>query len=176
MALPEPSKPTNPARIVFAAIAMFLVVIGSFAAYFLWPRGQRLGAIDLLNAPSMDVELQPGDTLSFRLDVSVGTEHGYPNSSRGRSNAVDDELAKSIVTVTLARDGNPKGTTQCGAFDGKATTGSSSSSEVTTSGLPLRCSLVATEPGKHVLTADVAWVPKVMRKATLEVRRERPGE
>jgi hypothetical protein len=178
MTSPEPNKaPQNPALLVLAVIAIFLAVIGSCAAYFLWPRGQRVGAMDLLAAePSLDVELKKGDTLSFRLDATVGTESGYPDSSRSRTNAVHDQLEASFITVTLMHDGNPEASTQCGAYDGKATTSSSSETDVATSGLPLKCSLLASKAGKHTLTASVAWVPADMRKATLEVRRQRPDD
>jgi hypothetical protein len=179
MANPEPSAaPRNPALIVFAAIGIFLTVIASFAAYFLWPRGQKVGVVDLLAAePSLSVDLKAGDRLSFRIAaVIVGTDGGYPDSSSGRSNAVHDQLESSVVTVSLAPDGGPEASAQCGAYDGKATTGSSSETEVHSSGLPLRCSLVAAKAGKHTLAVSVAWVPDDMRKATLEVRRERAGD
>ena len=178
MANPEPAKaPKNPALLVLVPMAIVLAVIGSCAAYFLWPRGQRVGAVDLLaTEPGLKVDLKKGDTLSFRLDATVGTETGYPDSSRSRTNAVHDQLETSIITVTLTKDGSPQASTQCGAFDGKATTSSSSETDVETSGLPLRCGLVASQPGKHALAVSVAWVPKDMRKATLEVRRQRPDD
>jgi len=174
----EPPKPASPAILVPIAIATFLAVIGSCAAYFLWPRGEKVGSLDLrAAAPSLSVELRKGDTLSFRIDtVTVGTASGYPDSSRSRTNAVHDQLEDSIITATLALDGNTEASTQCGAFDGKATTSSSSETDVETSGLPLRCALVATKPGKHTLSASVVWVPQDVRKATLEVRRQRAGD
>lgn len=178
MALAEPSAaPRSPALLVFVTMAVFLAVIASFAACMLWPRGQRVGALNLRAAsPDLRVDLQRGDTLSFRLDVTVGTASGYPDSSRGRSNAVHDQLKRSIITVTLAQDGDPGTSAQCGAYDDKATTGSSGETEVESSGLPLRCSLVANKPGKHTLSASVVWVPEDVRKATLEVRRQRAGD
>jgi hypothetical protein len=158
-------------------MAIVLAVIGSCAAYFLWPRGQRVGAVDLLAAePSLNVDLKQGDTLSFRLDATVGTESGYPDSSRSRTNAVHDQLETSTIAVTLTQDGNLEASTRCGAYDGKATTSSSSETDVATSGLPLKCALVASKSGKHALTVTVAWVPADMRKATLEVRRQRPDD
>lgn len=178
MAIPEPSKaPANPALLVLIPIALFLIVIGSCAAYFLWPRGEKIGAVDLLaTTPALSVELRTGDRLSFRLDATVGTANGYPDSSRSRTNAVHDQLEQSIITITLAQDGSADASTQCGAYDGKATTSSSSETDVATSGLPLKCSLVAAKPGKHTLTASVTWTPEDMRRATLEVRRQRADE
>ncbi|WP_143069511.1 hypothetical protein [Rhodococcus maanshanensis] len=177
VAAASPVKRRNPALIVVAAIGMFLVTIAGLAAYFLWPRGDRLGEMDLRAAsPTLAVDLAAGDELNFRLDVTVGTAGGYPNSSSGRSNAVHDELEASKLTVTLSRVDGPGDSTTCGAYDGKATTGSSSSSEVESSGLPLRCTLVAETPGRHTLTARVEWVPEDVREATLEVRRVRSGD
>ena len=162
---------------VLVPMAICLAVIASLAAYFLWPRGERIGRLDLrMVEPRLDVDLAAGDTLSFRLDATVGTTSGYPNSSRSRTNTVHDELASSKVTVDLALNGVAAGSTTCGAFDGKATTSSSGSDDVATSGLPLRCTLLARKAGKHQLSARVAWVPLDLRAATLEVRRQRPTE
>jgi len=178
MTTPEPAKaPRSPMLLVPIAFGLFVAVIGSGAAYFLWPRGQRVGVVDLrAAAPSLDLDLKAGDRLRFRLDVTVGTENGYPNSSRSRSNAVHDQLGSSVITATLAQDGNPQASTQCGAYDGKVTTGSNNSTDVESSGLPLKCSLVATKAGKHTLAVSVAWVPADIRKAKLEVRRQRASD
>lgn len=158
-------------------MAVFLAVVASCAAYFLWPRGERVGAVDLrAAAPSLEVTLKTGDTLSFRLDATVSTERGYPNSSRSRTNAVHDQLEASVITASLALDGKPEASTQCGAYDGKATTSSSSETDVATSGLPLSCSLVARSAGRHSLSVGVTWVPQDIRKATLEVRRQRADD
>src|SRR5688572_21746088 len=130
-------------------MAIVLAGIASLAAYFLWPRGERVGVLDLrAAAPSLDLELAAGDSLSFRLDVTVATASGYPDSSRSRSAAVHEELEASKISAELALDGAAAGSTTCGAYDDKATTVSSSSQEVESSGLPLRCSLVARAPGK----------------------------
>ncbi|MFC7447667.1 hypothetical protein [Rhodococcus daqingensis] len=173
----SPVKRRNPALIVVSVIGISLATIAGFAAYFLWPRGDRLGEMDLRAAsPTLAVDLAAGDELTFRLDVTVGTADGYPNSSRSRSNAVHDELEASTLTVTLSPGDGPGDSTTCGAFDGKATTGSSSSSEVESSGLPLRCTLVAEKRGRHTLAARVEWVPEEVREAVLEVRRVRAGD
>lgn len=152
--------------------------IASLAAYFLWPRGERVGVLDLRDEGSrLGVELAAGDTLSFRLDVTVGTTKGYdPDSSRSRSNAVHEELEASEITVDLALEGNAGISTKCGAYDGKATTVSSTDDEVDSSGLPLRCSLVASAPGKYTLTSRVVWAPKDIREAKLEVWHQRRSD
>ena len=165
--------PKGSALMVLVPIGICLAIITSLAAYFLWPRGERIGRLDLrAPAPQLDVDLAAGDTLNFRLDATV-RDTGYPNSSRSRTTAVHDELAASKITVDLTLNGAPVGSATCGAFDGKATTTSSGSEDVTTSGLPLRCTLRARNPGKYQLRAGVAWVPRDVRAATLEVRRQR---
>jgi hypothetical protein len=176
---PAPASTSrNLAFVIPGAIGIFVAVIASLAAYFLWPRGHRIGTLNLLApAPSLGVDLAAGETLSFRFEVvTVGTRSGYPSSSRGRTNAVHDQLAASAMTVTLVREGAPGIAATCGAFDGKATMSSPGSDSVESSGLPLRCSLVAKESGRHTLTARVAWVPKDVREAMLEVRRQRAGD
>jgi hypothetical protein len=166
--------PNGSAFMVLVPMGICLAIIASLAAYFLWPRGERIGRLDLrAAAPQLDVDLAAGDTLSFRLDATVGTTSGYPNSSRSRTNAVHDELAASKITIDLTLNGAAVGSATCGAFDGKATTSSSGSDDVATSGLPLRCTLRARNAGKHQLRARVAWVPRDVRAAMLEVRRQR---
>jgi hypothetical protein len=162
---------------VLVPMGICLAVIASLAAYALWPRGERVGQLDLrAGAPHLDVDLAAGDTLSFRLDATVGTTGGYPNSSRSRTNQVHEELERSKLTVDLALTGMPIGSTTCGGYDGKATTTSSSSDDVATSGLPLRCTLEAKATGKYALSTRVAWVPRDVRVAKLEVRRQRVAE
>ena len=158
---------------VLLPIGICLAIITSLAAYFLWPRGERIGQLDLrAAAPQLEVDLAAGDTLNFRLDATVRSSD-YPNSSRSRTNAVHDELAASKITVELTLRGAAVGSATCGAFDGKATTTSSGSDDVATSGLPLRCRLRASRAAKYQLRARVAWVPRDVRAAMLEVRRER---
>jgi hypothetical protein len=158
---------------VLVPIGICLAIITSLAAYFLWPRGERIGQLDLrAAAPQLDVDLAAGDTLNFRLDATV-RNRDYPNSSRSRTNAAHDQLAASKLTVELTLNGAAVGSATCGAFDGKATTTSSGSDDVATSGLPLRCTLRARSAARYQLRARVAWVPRDVRAATLEVRRER---
>lgn len=162
---------------VLVPIGICLAVIASLAAYALWPRGERVGQLDLHAAtPRLEIALAAGDTLNFRLDATVGTASGYPNSSSSRTNQVHEELERSKLTVQLTLNGAVVGSTTCGGYDGKATTTSSSSDDVATSGLPLRCRLVATAKGRHTLDARFAWVPRDVRAATLEVRRQRAAD
>lgn len=167
-------SPKNPAILVVAAIGIFLAAIGSLAAYFLWPRGERVGILNLREGtPVVSVDLGAGDTLNFRLDVVVGTTSGYPDSSRSRSNAVHEQLESSEIAVALMQSGSSVVSARCGAYDGKATTVSSSSDEVDSTGLPLACKLKAEKAGKYTLEARTKWVPKDVRAAKLEVRRQR---
>ena len=81
-----------------------------------------------------------------------------------------------MITITaVAADGVSKVSTECGAFAGKATSGSSDADSVTSSGLPIDCALEVPKAGVYTLTAKVAWVPKVVREAILEVRRQKAG-
>jgi len=170
-----PPAPKSPSSLVGVTIAGFVVIIGSCAAYHLWPRGERLGVIDLRDSPTLSVDVAAGDKLTFRLDtITVGTKSGYPDSSRSRTNQVRDELQASVITVTsVGSDGASKASTECGAFAGKSTTGSSDTDTVTSSGHPLDCSLDVPTAGAYTLTAKVAWVPKDVREAFLDVRRQK---
>ena len=95
----------NPALLVFGAIAICFAIIGSCAAYFLWPRGDRLGAIDLRGGtPTLSVDVGSGDKLNFRIDtITVGTiGGGYPgDDSDSRSNKVREDLQASKITITF---------------------------------------------------------------------------
>ena len=114
---PAPAQ-KSPAVLVFGAFGLFLAIIGSCGVYFLWPRGERLGAIDLRADPAtLSVDLGAGDKLNFRIDtVTVGTTTGYSNSSRSRTNKVQEELKASVITITsVGNDGAAKASTECGA-------------------------------------------------------------
>lgn len=167
--------PKSPGSLVFGAIAIFVAIIGSCAAYYLWPRGERLGVIDLrADSPTLSIDVAAGDKLNFRIDtITVGTKSGYPDSSRPRSNKVHEELQASVLTITSVGSDGSKASTECGAFAGKSTTGSSDPDNVKSSGLPLDCSLEVPKAGVYTLTAKVVWVPKDVREAFLEVRREK---
>ena len=164
---------------VLGVIAFFFALIGSCAAYFLWPRGERVGAIDLRgDSLTLSTEVGAGDKLNFRIDtITVGTTSAYGDSSRSRSNKVQAELKASMMTVTaVTADGASKLSTECGLFADKATTGSTESDSVKSNGLPLDCVLVAEKGGLYTITAKVTWVPKDVREAILEVRREKAGK
>lgn len=173
--------PKSPAPLVFGAIVIGFAIFGTCAAYFLWPRGDRLGAIDLrAGTPTLSVDVGAGDKLNFRIDtITVGTIGGdYPaSSSKSRANKVREELEASKITITfVGNDGVSKASTECGAYAGKLTTGSSDADSVESSGLPLDCSLAVEKAGVYTLSAKVAWVPKDVRVAILEVRREKAGK
>src|SRR5262245_61863474 len=59
---PDPhSAPKKSALLVLVPMGIVLVGIAGLAAYFLWPRGERVGAIDLRgDEPSMSVDLAAG--------------------------------------------------------------------------------------------------------------------
>lgn len=177
---PAAPDPKGPAHLVLGVIVTFVAIIGSCAAYYLWPRGDRLGVIDLRSdAPTISIDVGAGDKLNFRIDtITVGTKSGYPdNSSRSRTNKVREELQASVVTITaVGNDGTSKASTECGAYAGKSTTGSSDDDSVRSSGHPLDCSIEVPKTGVYTLTAKVAWVPKDVREAFLEVRREKAAK
>lgn len=175
---PEPKKSIGP-LMIFGAFAIFFAVFGSCAAYFLWPRGDRVGAIDLrAEPPTLSVDVGAGDKLNFRIDtITVGTTSAYGDSSRSRSNKVHAELKASRMTITaVTADGVSKLSTECGSFADKATTGSTETDSVKSTGLPLDCALVVEKAGLYTVTAKVAWVPKDVREAILEVRRQKAGD
>lgn len=180
MAEAETPAPKNaPATLVIGTFALAFVIIGSCATYYLWPRGDRLGAIDLrADGSTLSLDAGAGDRLSFRIDtITVGTANGYPdNSSRSRANRVEEELQASKVVVTLVRSDGSKTSTECSAFAGKSTTGSTDADSVQKSGMPLDCALAVEKAGSHTLSAKVTWVPKDVRQAILEVRRQKAGD
>ena len=178
-AVESPPTPQNPRALIFVAFALATMIIGSCAAYYLWPRGDRLGAIDLRAAtPSLSIDVGDGDKLTFRIEtVSVGTVSGYPSSSRSRTNSVEEELRASKISITcVGSDGVVQATTECGAFAGKSTRGSSDGERIRKSGVPLDCSLAVPKAGVYAVSAKVAWVPKDVREAVVEVRRSKAAK
>jgi hypothetical protein len=178
---PSPAPKNNPSLLIFGAFATVFAILGTCGVYFLWPRGERVGAIDLKGGPpTLSVDVGSGDKLNFRIDtITVGTTgSGYPtDSSKSRMYKVEEELERSLITVTaVGNDGVSKESTECRGYAGKSTTGSSESDSATKSGIPLDCSLHVEKGGVYTLTAKVAWVPKDVRHAILEVRREKGGK
>ncbi len=168
----SPRSPKNPAGVILACFVLFGVVIGTLAAYYLGPKGERVGELDFQKASTLALDLPTTRALNFRLDVTVATR-GAQSSSRATRDAIYEKLRASTITVS---DTGPTGATQsttCAAFEGKSTSAGSSSSEVEIHGIPIVCSLAPLAPGRHSLTGKVVWVKDLdVRVAALEVRSE----
>ena len=170
---PESPQSSKRTWILFVAFfAIFTVGLITFIAIYLRPKGERVGNLDLqAPASALTLDLPAGDSLNFRLDVTVGT-NGYPNSSRARRDAIYERLRASTITVSRTGPAGAAVSTTCGAYDGKSTSSSGSSSEVSVGGIPITCAFAALAPGRHVIDAKVVWAKDAeVRTATLEVRR-----
>jgi len=158
-------------------LIMALVVggIGTCAAYSLWPRGQRVGALDLTAAtPSLTVTLAEGSTLSFRLDTVV-TAPFPARDGRSFRNATYDALGASTLTLTDTPARGESEVTTCPAYDGRFVSADNSGNVVTINGIPVTCSFGRLAAGPHTLTARIVWARGLRAQvATLEVRETRP--
>ena len=84
--------------------------------------------------------------------------------------------ATKISITCVGSDGVVQATTECGAFAGKSTSGSSDGERIRKSGVPLDCSLAVPKAGVYTVSAKVAWVPKDVREAVVEVRRSKAAK
>ena len=152
---------------------MFSVGLATCLAIYIWPKGERVGDVDLqAPASALALDLSAGDALHFRVAVTVGT-NAYPGSSRARRDAIYERLRASAITIFDAGPGGAALSTTCFAYDGKSTSSSGSSSEVSMTGIPITCTLAALAAGRHTIKAKVAWAMNAeIHAATLEVRRE----
>ncbi|MDO9020928.1 MAG: hypothetical protein Q8S73_00430 [Deltaproteobacteria bacterium] len=163
---------SSPGLLIAGAFAVVLGGIGTGAAYFLTPRGERVGAIDLAApAPAaLTVNLAARSTLSFRLDATLPSPSSE-SSSRAKRNAVYDTLGESRLVLTATREGGARRTARCAAYEGRFVSASDTESEVAVSGIPLSCAFADADPGRYAITAEVTWARGVTaRRASLEVR------
>jgi hypothetical protein len=153
--------------------ALFAAGIGTCAAIFLMPKGERVGVIDLTAPTPLTVALHADSTLSFRLDTTVVAPEGE-SSSRATRNVVYDTLGESTITLTRTPQGGPPSVATCKAYDGRFVSANDTETEVSVHGIPLTCTFTHVSGGQHVFTAQVVWARDlVVRAATLEVREAR---
>jgi len=76
-----PRSGSSPGLLIASAFVVVLGSIGTCAAYFLAPRGERVGAIDLTAPAPLTVNLAAPSTLSFRLEATLPAPTSE-NSSR----------------------------------------------------------------------------------------------
>lgn len=88
--------------------------IGTCAAYFLAPRGEPVGAIDLVAPAPLTVNLAARSTLSFRLDATLPMPTNEP-STRAKHNAVYNTLGESRLVLTATREGGAPSVARCAA-------------------------------------------------------------
>ena len=172
--IPLPPGASKIIGIAFGAgMGVFSIGLVAFLAFSLWPRGERVGAIDLrAGGAPVAFDASAGDGLTFRLDVTLGTA-AYAGTEKQRESAARAALRSSSITATVAGPDGAVRSSTCPAYDGKAVTSTRYGSEVSRSGAPLTCALVVATPGRHVVTARAAWATGAeVRAATLEVRRE----
>ncbi len=146
--------------------------IGTCAAYFLAPRGERVGAIDLIAHAPITVNLAARSKLSFRLDATLPSPTNE-HSSRSKRNAVYNTLGESRLVVTVTREGGAPQVTRCAAYEGRFVSASDTNTEVAVTGIPLTCAIDDASPGRYTITAQATWARGVTaRRASLEVRAE----
>lgn len=153
------------------AIVVALGAIGTCAAYVLAPRGEHVGAMDLMTAPTLTFDLARRSALSFRLDATLPAPTGG-DSARARRNEVYDTLGASRIVLTLRRQGAAPRVVRCPAYEGRFVTADDTASEVSVRGIPLSCALAGEDAGQALqVSAEVVWARGVRaRRATIELR------
>jgi hypothetical protein len=154
-AVVAPSIPGVPRRggalRVIAPVVVMIALITTPLAYCLWPRGEKIGSIDLTSKdPSLPVTLTAGTRLVFRLDFAPNTK------------VVARRLRESTIMVEIV-DGAPTEKATCPAYEGSSMTG--------LSGIPLSCELRIARSGPVRLRAKGQWHSELEpESAMLEVR------
>jgi hypothetical protein len=135
-------------------VGVMILLIGAPIAYFVWPRGDRIGEIDLgAQDASLTIPATGKTRLLFRLDVEPG----------GRT--VERGLSASTVLIQL--EGSAVTQTTCPAIGRGAMSGSPSALE----GIVLACELRLPPSGNVRVRARPMWAPGFApRRAVLEVR------
>lgn len=170
----DPQANASARRLILGAIVVVFAIIGTCSMYFLAPRGDRVGAIDLTAPAPLTVQLAAGRVFNFRLDATLPSPRNE-NSTRAKHNAVYDTLGESQIVVTATREGRRPIVARCAAYDGRATSASDTDAEIAVRGIPLTCSFGEETEGRYALTATVTWARGVTaRHAVLEVRVAKP--
>jgi hypothetical protein len=137
---------------LFLWIGGFAIVLFGVIAFFVWPRGKRIGEIDLLaDDASTVVAVKAGARLVFRMDVGPG------------GTTAEYKLRESKITIAV-EDG---ASSTCDAYPGAAMSESPSGWE----GMVLSCEIRLSKSGDAKVRATAQWAQGFRpSKAMLEVR------
>lgn len=138
-------------------------------------RSEKLGTLDLQTKhASFALDAQPGDTLHFRMDLSVTAPSLEGKSNRDSKYPIYDAMKRSQITLTAKDAAGQTRTTSCGAFETGALSSSQSGNRMSKNNMPLDCTIAVASAGRHALTGTVAWDPMLVpSEAKVEVRREK---
>jgi hypothetical protein len=138
-------------------------------------KGDKLGQLDLQTKDAaFALDAQPGDTLHFRMDISVTAPSQAGKSNRDSKYPIYDAMKRSTINLSLKDAAGQVRTTSCGAFETGALSSSQSGNQISKDNMPLDCTIAVTSAGRHTLSGSAAWDPLLVpNEAKLEVRREK---
>lgn len=155
--------------------AAFLVLFGSLFGTAACAKGKPIGELDLFaKDAALTVQASQGDTLHFRVDVSVDMAELESTRGEKRGSAAKDALHRSQLTINVRDKSGATAAVSC-PLDGSGTMQSMSGSKLTETGLNVSCKNPITSAGAYVITASVVWQPGIKPlSGKLEVRLAKP--
>jgi hypothetical protein len=152
----------------------FVVGLSVLIFHMLRPRGEKIGVASLTDPEaSLLVNASAGDTLSFRIDVSVGLARVTLLSDDELERQASKQLQSSLLTVRAAGPSGRERVATCPAYKGRAASTSITSATLARSGMLNDCVIVLDAPGAWTLRGRVAWASDLtVQSAALEARLE----
>lgn len=173
-----PLPPTKSVKRVLGAIALVCVLfaagLGAFVYYMVSPRGERVGALSLRDPNAvLLVDSKPGDVLLSRVDARIGVPPLALPSDDQIEQRASQQLRSSRLTVHATAPSGKERSSSCPVYKGRATSTTTTPSELSRAGMLNDCSLFLDEAGAWQIRAAVAWTSDLqLRDASLELRRE----
>lgn len=180
MAAEHEAKSSKSLRVVVIIMVLlsvaFAVGLSLLIFYMVRPSGEKVGDTSLTDpTATVLVHGKQGDSLSFRVDASIGVPRISLLSDDELERQASARLSRSKLTVRAAPtsgSGSERSTT-CAVYKGRAASTTSTSGAFARSGMLNDCVIVLDQSGPWQVRAAVEWAPDItLNSATLETRLE----
>jgi hypothetical protein len=176
----EPTaKPVTSLRYVAIAITcvsvLFAVGLGVLIYSMVRPQGESVGQTSLSDPDaSLTVAARRGDSLSFRVDASVGLPRLGLVSDDVLERQASTQLGRSLLTVRATAPSGKERSTSCAVYKGRAMSTTVTSGRFSRAGMLNDCVIVLDEPGPWQVRGTAAWTADLsVQNALLETRVQR---
>jgi hypothetical protein len=159
---------------IACASVLFAIGLGVLIFYMVRPQGEKVGETSLTDANAvLAIAAQRGDSLSFRVDASVGIPRLSLVSDDVLERQASTQLSRSLLTVRATAPSGSERSATCAVYKGRAMSTTVTPGRFSRSGMLNDCVIVVDEPGPWQVRGVVAWAANLsLQSATLETRVE----